>query len=99
LPSAKALGDVILAKRLQGTIYSLNPNIPNETLDDALRRITRPEAPSLIANNRWFHHMLVDGIEVEYRRSDGSIAGDRVRLIDFDNPEANDWLAVMKAAR
>jgi type I restriction enzyme, R subunit len=31
---------------------------------------------------------------VEYRRDDGSIAGDHVRLIDFDDPDANDWLAV-----
>jgi type I restriction enzyme R subunit len=34
--------------------------------------------------------MLVDGIEVEYRRPDGSVAGDRARLVDFDNPNAND---------
>jgi type I restriction enzyme R subunit len=86
--------DVILTKRLQGALYSLNPSIPSEALDYALLKITRPEAPSLIANNRAFHRMLIDGIEVEYRRADGSIAGDRVRLIDFDNPEANDWLAV-----
>ena len=38
--------------------------------------------------------MLRDGVPVEYRRDDGSIAGDHVRLIDFDNPDANDWLAV-----
>ena len=45
-------------------------------------------------NNRAFHRMLRDGVPVEYRRDDGSIAGDHVRLIDFDNPDANDWLAV-----
>src|SRR3989454_3598246 len=44
--------------------------------------------------NRAFHRMLRDGVPVEYRRDDGSIAGDHVRLIDFDNPDANDWLAV-----
>lgn len=94
LAERDSFADVIFARRLQGALHSLNPNIPNEALDDALRRITRPEAPSVIANNRSFHRMLVDGIEVEYRRADGSIAGDRVRLIDFDNPDANDWLAV-----
>jgi len=87
-------GEVILPKRLQAALYSLNPNLPAEAIDDALRRLSRPEAPSLIANNRIFHQMLVDGVEVEYRRPDGSIAGDRVRLIDFNNPDVNDWLAV-----
>lgn len=94
LAERDGFGDVILTKRLQGALYSLNPNLPTEAIDDALRKTTRSEAPSLIANNRAFHRMLVDGIEVEYRRADGSIAGDRVRLIDFDKPEANDWLAV-----
>jgi type I restriction enzyme R subunit len=90
--------DVILTKRLRETLYSLNLNLPTEAIDDALRKITRPEAPSLIANNRAFHRMLVDGVEVEYRRPDGSIAGDRIRLVDFDNPEANDWVAVNQFA-
>lgn len=89
-----AFSEAILTKRLQAALYSLNNHVPNEAIDEALRKITRAEAPSLIANNRAFHRMLVDGVEVEYRRPDGSIAGDRVRLIDFENAEANDWLAV-----
>ena len=61
---------------------------------EALRKVTRTETPSLIENNRRFHKLLVDGIDVEYRRPDGSIAGDKVWLFDFDQPERNDWLAV-----
>jgi type I restriction enzyme R subunit len=94
LAERDAFSDVILRKRLQACLYSLNPRIPTEAIDEALRKLTRPDAPSLITNNRAFNRMLVDGVEVEYRRTDGSIAGDRVRLIDFDTPEANDWLAV-----
>jgi len=94
LAEREAFSEVVLPKRLDAALYSINPKIPSEAIDDALRKITRPEAPSLIANNRTLHRMLVDGVEVEYRRSDGSIAGDRVHLIDFDNPDANDWLAV-----
>ena len=56
--------------------------------------VTRTETPSLIENNRRFHKLLVDGVDIEYRRPDGSIAGDKVWLIDFDHPERNDWLAV-----
>jgi len=86
--------EVILPRRLQDAIARLNPDIPADALEEAFRKVTLPESPSLIANNRAFHRRLVDGVEVEYRRGDGSIAGDRVRLVDFDDPDNNDWLAV-----
>jgi len=86
--------EAILPRRLQDAIARLNPDIPADALEEAFRKVTLPESPSLIANNRAFHRRLVDGVEVEYRRGDGSIAGDRVRLVDFDDPDNNDWLAV-----
>ncbi len=89
-----SFGDVVLVGRLRDAIHRLNPSIPEDALEEALRKALRPETPSLVGNNRRFHAMLRDGVEVEYCRGDGSIAGDRVRLIDFDNPQANNWLAV-----
>ncbi len=68
LAERDAFSDVILTKRLQAALYSLNPKIPTEAIDEALRKLTRPEAPSLIASNRAFHRMLIDGIPVEYRQ-------------------------------
>ncbi len=56
--------------------------------------VLRPDRPTLVTNNRAFHRMLRDGVEVEYRRDDGTIAGDRVHLIDYDEPDNNDWLVV-----
>lgn len=85
---------VLLPGRLRSALAALNPGVPAVALDEALRKVTQPQHPSLIANNHAFHQMLVNGVEVEYLRSDDSIAGDRVRLVDFDHPEANDWLAV-----
>ncbi len=85
---------VVLERRLRDALAALNPAIPAEVLEEAFRRVIRPDSPSLVGNNRAFHRMLVDGVEVEYRRPDGSIAGDRVRLVDFEDPEANDFLAV-----
>ena len=87
-------GDVVLVGRLRDAIARLNPKIPGEAREDALRKVLRVAAPSLIGTNRLFHAMLRDGVAVEYRRKDGSIAGDAVRLIDFDDLAANDWLAV-----
>ena len=86
--------DVILVRRLRDAVTLLNPNVPTEACDEALRKVLLQESPSLVGNNRAFHRMLVDGVEVEYKRADGSIAGDRVRLVDFDDPHNNDWLAV-----
>ena len=69
-------------------------DLPPEALEDAYRKITRTDAPSLIERNRAVHRMLVDGVTVEYRRKDGSIAGAQARVLDFDEPDNNDWLAV-----
>ncbi len=70
----------------------------SDAREEALRKVLRHDAPSVVGNNRVFHRILRDGVPVEYRRDDGSIAGDHARLIDFDNPGANDWLAVNQFA-
>jgi type I restriction enzyme, R subunit len=86
--------DVLLEKRLRDMLARFNPDLPPEALEDAYRKLSRLDAPSLIERNRAFHRMLVDGITVEYRRKDGSIAGAQARLVDFDDPDSNDWLAI-----
>jgi len=86
--------DVVLEGRLRQTLSHLNPDLPAEALEDAYRKITRSDAPSLVERNRAVHHMLVDGVTVEYRRADGSIAGAQARVLDFDQHDNNDWLAV-----
>jgi type I restriction enzyme R subunit len=86
--------DVILERRLRETLARLNPALPPEALEDAYQTITRIDVPSLLERNRSLHQMLVDGAPVEYRRKDGSIAGAQARVIDFDDMDGNDWLAV-----
>ncbi|MHB1950423.1 MAG: type I restriction endonuclease subunit R [Acidiferrobacteraceae bacterium] len=86
--------DVVLAGRLRQALVRLNPELPAEAREDAYRKLTRSEAPSLIERNRALHRMLVEGVPVEYRRKEGSIAGAQVRVIDFKTPGHNDWLAV-----
>jgi type I restriction enzyme R subunit len=89
-----SFGEVVLEGRLREAIRRLNPAIPSEAQEDALRKVLRVTTPSLVQTNRAFHRMLRDGVPVEYPRPDGSIAGDHVRLGDFGDVEANDWLAV-----
>ncbi|MBI5117933.1 type I restriction endonuclease subunit R [Candidatus Poribacteria bacterium] len=86
--------DVILERRLRQGLVRLNRDLPPEALEEAFRKLTRADAPSLIERNRVIHRMLVDGVTVEYRRKDGSIAGSQARVLDFDTPDNNDWLAV-----
>jgi type I restriction enzyme R subunit len=87
-------GQVVLNQRLRDALARLNPDLPPEALQDAFRKLLNPPGATLEQRNRAFHRMLVDGVAVEYRRPDGAIAGTQVRILDFDDPDNNDWLAV-----
>ena len=87
-------GQVVLERRLRDALGELNPGLPAEALDDAFRKLTRPEGATLEARNRTFHRMLVDGVTVEHRTAGGAVRGAQARVVDFDYPAANDWLAV-----
>ena len=87
-------GQVVLAGRLRDALARLNPDVPPAALDEAFRKLTRPDRPTLAANNHAAHRMIVEGVPVEYFRPDGSLGGDLVRVLDFDDPDNNDWLAV-----
>ncbi len=84
---------VILEDRLRDALAILNPDLPNEALESAFRKLTQPEGSSLETRNRAFHRMLVWGVEVEYRDDERSRGG-LIKVIDFDDPDANDWYAV-----
>lgn len=86
--------DVVLLGRLRAALARLNPGLPAEALEDAVRRLAGVAGPTLLERNRAVHRMLADGVAVEHRRADGSIAGAVVGLLDFARPERNDWLAV-----
>ncbi|MBU1189633.1 MAG: type I restriction endonuclease subunit R [Gammaproteobacteria bacterium] len=87
--------DVVLTGRLGTALHRLNPDLPHDTVEEVVRLLSRPPHPTLIQNNRWFHALLTDGIEVEYRdQKTDETRGGRARLIDFDNPAANDLLVV-----
>lgn len=93
-PEREAYADVLLVKRLNSAIARLNASIPEEARHDALRKVIATERPSLVEENRRLHKLIVEGVEVEYYAEDGTIRGDRVRLIEFDDLTANDWLVV-----
>ncbi|HEU4740670.1 MAG TPA: type I restriction endonuclease subunit R [Meiothermus sp.] len=85
--------EVLLMGRLRDALTRLSPGVPQAALDEAIRKITTPEHPSLMQNNRAFHRMLTDGLEVETLEN-GQTLGRRVQLVDYAHPERNNWLVV-----
>lgn len=84
---------MVLRDRLQTALKIINPNIPNDAIEDAIRKVTQTENPSLYENNRRFHKFLTEGVDVEYQAEDYT-KYDKVWLIDFNKPQNNNWLAV-----
>ena len=86
--------EVVLKHRLRDALDRLNPDLSADALEDAFRKLTRPEGFTLETLNRAFHRMLVDGVTVEYRSAGGALSGAQVSVLDYENPANNDWLAV-----
>ena len=92
-PERTSYTQVVLVERLRNAIAKLNPLIPLIARDDALKRVVNLDTPALLSANRYFHRLLINGVPVEYQK-DGETRGDFVRLIDFADVAANEWLAI-----
>jgi len=90
-PQRSSYEDVLLLGRLREAVRRINPDIPDEIREDAIKEILRIGSPDLIANNENFHRMLTEGIKVTYQK-DNHPRGDLIWLIDFDNPGNNDFV-------
>ena len=96
-PGAERLDprEVVLTGRVRETLRRLNPYLAADTIDGLVRTLSHPPHPVLVRNNRWHHALWTDGMEAEYRDSEvGEMRGGNARLVDFDDPNENDWLAV-----
>jgi len=93
-PERASYNEVVLAGRLRNAVTNLNPLVPAGAQDDAVRKLLRRESPLLVEENKAFHRMLVDGVEVEYADGEGRIIGTLVRIVDWDDTDANDFLVV-----
>ncbi|WP_242218940.1 type I restriction endonuclease subunit R [Shinella zoogloeoides] len=90
-PARLAYGDVLLLQVLAAAVERLNPNIPPDARDQAIRQLSISETPSLVEENRRIHRLITEGVDVEFGIGDGQVKGDKLWLIDFDHPEANDF--------
>jgi len=87
--------DVVFADRLQSACEGLNPQVPVATIEWVVDKIMdRRSAMSVIAANRELDGLIRDGVPVEFDDADGVKQSEFVRLIDFDEPTSNNYLAV-----
>jgi type I restriction enzyme R subunit len=93
-PERSDYSDIILEERLKDALKRINPDLPQEALDDAMHQILVPLNPALIDNNRLFQKMVTDGVNATFRANDGRIVSKQVRVFDFNEVKNNDFLAV-----
>ena len=95
-PERNSYSDIVLADRLRSAVAAINHSIPRDAQEEAIKKALNAaySNPSLLVTNHTFHKMLAEGVDIEYQRADGTIAGDKVYLVDSKNLDSNDWLAV-----
>jgi type I restriction enzyme, R subunit len=96
-PERKSYSEVVLIDRLKTAIKKINPEIPQEAQEEALKKVLRTASPTQVLDNEQFHKLLTEGVDIEFRKK-GNIRGDKVSLIDFEKPENNEFLAVNQFA-
>ena len=92
-PERNNYKDVILEQRVKDALFNINRNLPEEALDEAYKKIINFNSPILIENNKEFHKLLIEGIDVSFIK-DGESKTEKAYIIDFENKNKNDFLAV-----
>ncbi|MEI2613688.1 MAG: type I restriction endonuclease [Methylotenera sp.] len=90
-PERESFADVLLNNRLRRAVSRINPSLPTAALDEAIKTIQRISSPELLANNEAFHRLLTEGVNVSYQK-EGNTRGDLVWLVDFANPDNNEFV-------
>ena len=93
-PERESHDEVVLRQRFEDAVTRLNPGLPSQARQEAVRKMMQSEFPSLLEENRRIHTLLTEGVDVEYYGDDGVLTTGKVALIDFEQPQRNDWLAV-----
>ena len=93
-PERESHDEVVLKKRFENAVARLNPGLPLDARQDAIRKVLQSELPSLLEENRRIHKLMTEGVDVEYYAADGTLTAGKVSLLDFERPDKNDWLVV-----
>ncbi|MCC3863995.1 type I restriction endonuclease subunit R [Terrisporobacter petrolearius] len=92
-PQRESYREVILSEKVKEALFRINRDLPNEAIENAYRQIISFNSPSLEENNKYFHNLMVNGIDVSFKE-DGNIRTKKAYIIDFENINNNEYLAV-----
>ena len=92
-PLRKDYKQVLIESDLQTAFERLNPHLPMSCFEQVLQKLTKPESLDLITNNRAFHHMLLEGVPVSYKKEDDWV-NDHAFLVDFNHVYQNRFVAI-----
>ncbi|HEC2202628.1 TPA: type I restriction endonuclease subunit R [Staphylococcus delphini] len=93
-PERESDHDVILDGRLEVALRRMNPHVHERAIQQAIREISIAQSPQLLENNRQFHELMTNGIEVVHYNEAGETVHDLLAVFDYAHPENNDFLAV-----
>lgn len=91
-PERSDYSDIILKDRLLEALSRINPKMPESALDEAYRKISVPQSPSLIMNNKSFQNMITEGIDVQVKQKDGTYKTEKIYVFDFEKPLNNEFM-------
>ncbi len=91
-PERESHSDVLLVGRLRSALVRLNPDLPGEAYDEAVRKVLDLKSEDITADNREFHKMLVEGVRVKCQIGDKRRGMD-LALLDLENIDNNDFFA------
>ena len=92
-PLRKDYKQVLIESDLQTAFERLNPHLPMSCFEQVLQKLSKPESLDLITNNRAFHHMLLEGVPVSYKKEDDWV-NDHAFLVDFNHIYQNRFVAI-----
>ena len=93
-PERKSDKDVVLHERLEKALKKINSEIHPRFIEKAIHELTLEKSPNLLENNLTFHENLINGVEIEDYDDEGQSIVEIVKIVDFEHPQNNDFLAV-----
>jgi type I restriction enzyme, R subunit len=93
-PERESWRDVVLVDRLRSAVAGLNPELPDDAVEYVVQQVLTSVSPNVIEDHAEFHRLLIDRVPVSYQDGDGVERSARARLVDFEQPEENDFLAL-----
>jgi type I restriction enzyme R subunit len=93
-PERESWRDVVLVERLRSAVAGLNPKLPGDAVEYVMQQVLASASPNVIEDHADFHRLLIDRVPVTYQDAEGVERSARVKLVDFEHPGENDFLAL-----